>query len=154
MFLLDVLDDYCVRPTRSIQNYSLHRQFYLSSIRDILSSNFKRFLNVVCTVVNDKRTELAAGSMPTPSAMTSTSNLKKLKTATSPTAAAATTSTTHRQASLDRDVFYFDNDRREEVVKYKPFAIGSAAKKFGMNPEEESVYKSSMANLCSQELML
>jgi len=39
-----------------------------------------------------------------------------------------------RQASLDRDVFYFDNDRREEVVTYKKpqFVLGASVKKFGL----------------------
>jgi hypothetical protein len=39
-----------------------------------------------------------------------------------------------RQASLDRDVFYFDNDRREEVVTYKkpPVILGASVKKFGL----------------------
>jgi hypothetical protein len=65
--------------------------------------------------------------------------------ATQNTSVAAT-----RQTSLDRDVFYFDNDRREEVVTYKPFVLGSSVKKFGLSEEEQSVYKSSLANLCSQ----
>ena len=46
-----------------------------------------------------------------------------------------------RQASLDRDVFYFDNERREEVVTYKPRVLGSSVKKFGLTEEEEAVYK-------------
>jgi hypothetical protein len=58
--------------------------------------------------------------------------------------------TSLRQASLDRDVFYFDDDRREEVVTYKPFVLGSSVRKFGMTADEEAVYKSSLANLCSQ----
>lgn len=56
----------------------------------------------------------------------------------------------HRQASLDREVFYFDNDRRKEIVTYKPYEIGSLAKKFGLNKVEKSVYTSSLMNLCDQ----
>ena len=55
-----------------------------------------------------------------------------------------------RQSSFDHEAFYFDNDRRKEIVTYKPFAIGSWAKKFGLNEEEETVYTSSLMNLCNQ----
>jgi hypothetical protein len=80
----------------------------------------------------------------------SVSRKKGLMTSTSGRYAAS-----RRQVSLDRDVFYFENDRREEVVTYKPFAIGGASvKKFGLTQKEESVYKSSLANLCSQGPML
>ena len=59
-------------------------------------------------------------------------------------------SASRRQSSLDREVFYFDNDRRKEIVTYKPFTIGSSVKKFGLKKEEEIVYMSSLKDLCNQ----
>jgi hypothetical protein len=56
-----------------------------------------------------------------------------------------------RQFSLERDVYYFENNRREEVVTYDAGIgkkLGASAKHYGLNEDEEAVYKSSLGDLC------
>ena len=61
----------------------------------------------------------------------------------------------HRQASLDREVYYVDG-KREEVVTYSTpldafgTKLGTNARKRGLSEAEEELYRSSLGSLCAQ----
>lgn len=57
-----------------------------------------------------------------------------------------------RQFSLERDVYYFGNNRREEVVTYEAAKLGKSnvAADFGLSEAEQAVYRSSLGDLCNK----
>merc|ERR1719362_63404 len=59
-----------------------------------------------------------------------------------------------RKLSLDRDVYYFENNRREEVVAYDNQSakaqLGNLATERGLSRAEQATYKSSLGDLCAK----
>jgi len=59
-----------------------------------------------------------------------------------------------RKLSLDRDVYYFENNRREEVVAYDNQSakakLGNLATERGLSKAEHATYKSSLGDLCAK----
>ena len=56
-------------------------------------------------------------------------------------------------STLERDVYYFENNRREEVVNYEAGGKGlgsNVSSKFGLNETETEVYKRSLSDLAGQ----
>ena len=61
----------------------------------------------------------------------------------------------HRQASLDREVYYVDGKREENVSYTTPLdafgtKLGTNARKRGLSEAEEELYRSSLGSLCAQ----
>ena len=61
----------------------------------------------------------------------------------------------HRQASLDREVYYVDGKREENVSYTTPLdafgtKLGTNARRRGLSEAEEEVYRSSLGSLCAQ----
>ena len=61
-----------------------------------------------------------------------------------------------RKFSLERDVYYFENNRREEVVTYDGSMhqggkkLGGLATERGLSKAEQAAYKSSLGDLCAK----
>ena len=53
-------------------------------------------------------------------------------------------------ASLDREVYYSNNDERKEVVTYLKTAVSPTAKKYALSDKEAKVYRASLNSLCDQ----